>query len=154
MNNKTDWNAKAAREGERRREERPRHLGDVVVRYHMLRGAYEGRAEVIIEPPGRSDVVIGPLRSEVAREVFDLIRTQPKREPTVEEIRGYKPVCPRGYTDCVYDPAYIKHHHPEWYADLYGDKTPEEAIHEEGECYDRVRDDPEMKLYCYDDEDK
>lgn len=64
---------------------------------------------------------------------------------------AYKPVCPRGYTDCVRDPAYIKHHYPEWYKDLYGDKTPEEAAEV---CRKRVEEDPNMYYYCYDDEDK
>lgn len=66
----------------------------------------------------------------------------------------YTPVCPRGYTDCVCDPAYIKFRHPEWYNKLYGDKTPEEAAHERGGCFDRLKEDPEEKYYCYDDEDK
>lgn len=35
--------------------------------------------------------------------------------------KDYTPVCPRGYTDCVYDPAYIKFSSPEWYKELYGD---------------------------------
>lgn len=155
MRNKIDWNAKARRLGESRREECPRFFSDVVVRYHAIHdGTDVDKAEVIIEPAGRSEVVIGPIRSAVAKEVFDLIRTQPKREPTVEEIRGYKPVCPRGYTDCVRDPAYIQHTDPEWYAELYGDKTPEEAAREENGCYDRMIADPDMNYYCYDDEDK
>lgn len=66
----------------------------------------------------------------------------------------YKPVCPRGYTDCVYDPAYIKFHHPEWYKELHGDMTPEEAVHKKGGCYDKVEKDPDEEYYCYDDEDK
>lgn len=74
--------------------------------------------------------------------------------PSVEQSRGYTPVCPRGFDDCVRDPAYIKHHHPEWYADLYGDKTPEDAAHEKNGCFDRVEEDPDMEYYCYDDEDK
>lgn len=66
----------------------------------------------------------------------------------------YKPVCPRGYTDCVCDPAYIKYHHPEWYKEMYGDLSPEEAARIEDSCYDRFREDPDEKYYCYDDEDK
>ena len=66
----------------------------------------------------------------------------------------YKPVCPRGYTDCVCDPAYIKYHHPEWYKEMYGDLSPEEAARTEDSCYDRFRKDPDEKYYCYDDEDK
>jgi len=66
----------------------------------------------------------------------------------------YTPACPRGYVDCVNDPAYIKLHDPEWYAELYGDKTPEEAAHEKNGCFDRLKEDPDEKYYCYDDEDK
>ena len=63
----------------------------------------------------------------------------------------YKPVCPRGYVDCVYDPAYIKYHYPDWYKKLYGDKTPEEAAEK---CRQKVIEDPDEENYCYDDEDK
>lgn len=69
-------------------------------------------------------------------------------------VKGYTPVCPRGYDDCVWDPAYIKHRDPEWYETLYGDLTPEEAAHIRGGCFDRFKDDPEEKYYCYDDENK
>ena len=63
----------------------------------------------------------------------------------------YTPTCPRGYTDCVYDPAYIKFNHPEWYQHLYGDKTPEEASYE---CQELMKKDPNEEYHCYDDEDK
>lgn len=66
----------------------------------------------------------------------------------------YKPVCPRGFEDCVCDPAYIKFHYPDWYKELYGDMTPEEAIYKENGCWDSFQNDPEMNYYCYDDEDK
>ena len=66
----------------------------------------------------------------------------------------YKPVCPRGYDDCVWDPAYIKFHSPNWYKDLYGEISPEEAIYEENGCYEKFINDPNEKYYCYDDEDK
>ena len=65
--------------------------------------------------------------------------------------KEYKPTCPRGYTDCVYDPAYIKSVDAEWYKELYGDKTPEEAAED---CRKKVKADPEEKYGCYDDEDK
>lgn len=56
-----------------------------------------------------------------------------RRNPVYAQINGdyfmeYVPACPLGYTDCISDPAYIKHHYPEWYTKLYGDKTPEEVI--------------------------
>ena len=80
----------------------------------------------------------------------ELVKVAPKIDITPK----YTPVCPRGYTDCVCDPAYIKHHHPEWYEELYGDKTPEEALNVENGCMERFKDDPNEEYYCYDDEDK
>ena len=71
--------------------------------------------------------------------------------PRFSKRMSYIPTCPRGYTDCVYDPAYIKLHNPKWYADLYGDKTPEEAAEK---CRQKVEEDPDEEYYCYDDEDK
>ena len=74
MSNRTDWNAKAAREGERRREERPHYVGDTVVRYRRLWGDGEYKAAIVIEIPGHDDmVVIGPLPSSIAKEIFDSI---------------------------------------------------------------------------------
>ncbi len=67
------------------------------------------------------------------------------------EEQGYLPTCPRGYIDCVNDPAYIKHNCPDWYKELYGDKTLKEASEE---CRKRMEEDPDEKYYCYDDEDK
>ena len=76
------------------------------------------------------------------------------RLPKYSYFMDYIPVCPRGYTDCVGDPAYIKFNYPDWYEELYGDMSPEEAIHVKNGCYERFVEDPEMKNYCYDDEDK
>jgi hypothetical protein len=56
--------------------------------------------------------------------------------------------------DCVYDPAYIKHCYPDWYKSLYGDLSPEEAIHAPGGCVEQMENDPDEKYGCYDDEDK
>ena len=54
-----------------------------------------------------------------------------KWNPIYKDLKNYhkeyEPVCPFGYTDCILDPAYIKHNSPEWYKTLYGRKTPEEA---------------------------
>lgn len=66
----------------------------------------------------------------------------------------YKPTCPRGYRDCISDPAYIKANHSEWYKEMYGDLEPEEVIKLEGNCLQRVKEDPNEEYYCYDDEDK
>lgn len=41
---------------------------------------------------------------------------------------GYRPVCPLGYTDCVWDPGYIYYHYPDWYEELFGDTVPTEAV--------------------------
>lgn len=57
----------------------------------------------------------------------------------------YEPTCPQGFSDCVYDPAYIKCYHPQYYKRLYGELTPEEVSKKR--C---IADD----AYCYDDEDK
>lgn len=77
-----------------------------------------------------------------------------KDVPATSKFQYYIPVCPRGYTDCVYDPAYIKYNHEDWYHKLYGDLTPEEAIHVKNGCATRAIEDPNEKYYCYDDEDK
>ena len=69
-------------------------------------------------------------------------------------MAGYTPVCPRGYLDCVYDPAYIRFHYPEWYATLYGSLKPTEAILLKGECMEKMKKDPKERFHCYDDEDK
>ena len=71
--------------------------------------------------------------------------------PKLSFFMNYVPVCPRGYLDCVYDPAYIHFHYPDWYKELYGDKTPEEAAEK---CRQKVIEDPDEENYCYDDEDK
>ena len=63
----------------------------------------------------------------------------------------YTPTCPRGYGDCIYDPAYIKATNPDWYRELYGDVPVSEAVKE---CIKRVEEDPNEEEYCYDDEDK
>ena len=47
----------------------------------------------------------------------------------------YRPVCPIGITDCVMDPAYIKHWHPKWYEEMYGNLSPEEVVKQKG-CFD------------------
>jgi hypothetical protein len=64
----------------------------------------------------------------------------------------YKPTCPRGYSDCINDPAYIRYCYPDWYRELYKDLTPEQASMKS--CQERVKEDPDEMYYCYDDEDK
>ena len=63
----------------------------------------------------------------------------------------YMPTCPRGYDDCVCDPAYVKVANPDWYKELYGDVPVSEAVKS---CIKRVEEDPNEEEYCYDDEDK
>lgn len=79
-----------------------------------------------------------------------------KNNPIYDDLKdyfiSYYPVCPAGYGDCIYDPAYIKLYDPEWYEELYGDLTVEEAMEQEikeGHCLHSYG-------YCrnYDDEDK
>ena len=67
-------------------------------------------------------------------------------------FQAYKPTCPRGYLDCVNDPAYLKAYHPDYYHDTFGDLTPEKASAKS--CQERVKEDPDEEYYCYDDEDK
>lgn len=80
--------------------------------------------------------------------IMDFIEQETKERPAYmhEAETAYTPTCPRGYTDCICDPAYIKYNYPEWYAELYGDMSPEEAAED---CRQRDED-----YYCYDDEDK
>ena len=72
--------------------------------------------------------------------------------PVSSRFSAYIPTCPRGYTDCVNDPAYIRFYNPDWYKELYGDIPPEEAMQKD--CMKRFIEDPDEKYYCYDDEDK
>lgn len=51
---------------------------------------------------------------------FKMPTSKPYHEP-------YKPICPKGYTDCINDPAYIKYYYPDWYTEMYRDKAPEEV---------------------------
>ena len=90
-----------------------------------------------------------PAYAEIRKKAEELLASIPR----LSMFQEYVPVCPYGAIDCVCDPAYIKYYYPDWYADLYGDKTPEEAIHEKNGCYDNFIDDPKHN-YCYDCEDK
>ena len=100
MCDKTDWNALAAREGERRREERPHYIGDVVARYRRLYGDDEDKAAIIIKIPDHNDLVIGPLRSAIAKEVFDSICQPVSVVPSDIKVGDHVRV--RGdYNDCT-----------------------------------------------------
>lgn len=67
--------------------------------------------------------------------------------PKHSNYQPYKPVCPFGYIDCIYDPAYCLWSDSSYYKELYGDIAPEEAI--KICCCCECRDGN-----CYDDEDK
>ena len=79
-----------------------------------------------------------------------LVRTLAMEGPNQFDWVYYKPTCKFGYENCIHDPAYIYSTYPEWYKELYGDKTPEEAATDEEEgCVSCTEDN------CYyDDEDK
>ena len=71
--------------------------------------------------------------------------------PGMRYAKTYRPTCPYGYEHCVSDPAYIKAYYPDWFEELYGNKTPWQAAREH--C------DPCLEKYpkcCpwFDDEDK
>ena len=77
-----------------------------------------------------------------------------KNVPTQSLYCDYIPVCLLGYSDCINDPGYIKFTYPDWYKDLYGNMTPEQAV-EKG-CKKELKTDSAGNKYCecYDDEDK
>ena len=83
-------------------------------------------------------------------EVQKILMSLPKNS----YFASYVAVCPRGYSDCVRDPAYIKFEYPDWYEELYGNITPLEAIWVENGCMERYINDPDEKYYCWDNEDK
>jgi hypothetical protein len=102
---------------------------------------------VLLEDLGRSGYI---------KYCFDYMKNKLTRAiiEKKHESMPYTPVCPRGYDDCVRDPAYIKHHYPDWYKELYHDLPPEKAIYVHNGCYDHMQEDPNEEHYCYDDEDK
>ena len=83
-------------------------------------------------------------------EVQKILKSLPKQSC----FMAYVPTCPRGYTECIHDPAYILYHYPGWYKELYGDKTPLEVIWMENGCMEKFEKDPNEEEDCYDDEDK
>ena len=72
-------------------------------------------------------------------------------QPGLTDQHMWNPItCKFGYKDCVNDPGYIYAHHPDWYKELYGDKSYEEAAKDpESGCALCTAE------HCqYDDEDK
>lgn len=53
------------------------------------------------------------------------------RNPDNWDIRDYYkeyiPTCKHNRDDCIHDPAYIKCFYKDWYRELYGNVSPEEA---------------------------
>lgn len=97
------------------------------------------------------------LLTEAADEVLaeqkkleGLVKTLAMEGPNQFDWVYYKPTCKFGWDNCIHDPAYIYSTYPEWYKELYGDKSPEEAaVDEEEGCAHCTKDN------CYyDDEDK
>lgn len=50
-----------------------------------------------------------------------------------EVQKEYEPMCPFGYTDCIYDINYIKCYSPDWYKEL---GSPTECNCQDGKNYD------------------
>lgn len=99
----------------------------------------------------RSDLDVGYVRrpqEEIDKMILALtcvIKNLMGTDSWEEAGRRYTPVCPKGFIDCVSDPAYIKYYHPQWYGKIYRGLTPQEAA----DIYCSVREEG-----CYDDEDK
>jgi len=72
-------------------------------------------------------------------------------QPGLTDQHMWNPItCKFGYKDCIHDPGYIYATDPDWYKELYGDKSYEEA----------AKDPENSCAFCtdehclYDDEDK
>ena len=79
------------------------------------------------------------LKSVSKSEDTDFIETLCMEGQNQFKTVKYKNTCPHGYTDCVWDPAYIYATYPIWYKKLYGDALPVEVACEScpnGERYD------------------
>ncbi len=95
------------------------------------------------------------LRADSIREeqkkLEGLVETMAMEGPNQFKTVYYRPTCKLGWDDCINDPAYIHATYPDWYKELFGDKSVEDAVldDEEGCC----RSCSEKCCY-YDDEDK
>ena len=71
-------------------------------------------------------------------------------QPGLTDQHLWNPItCKFGYADCINDPGYIFAHYPEWYKELYGDMSYEEASKDPNGCAACTE-----KHFLYDDEDK
>lgn len=93
-------------------------------------------------------------RSQCMRQLIEYMKGRLDREIDERKRKSmpYEAVCPRGYLDCVRDPAYIKYNQPHLYSQLYGDVTPAQAVRERDGCLEQVYRDPEETHYCYEPE--
>ena len=62
-----------------------------------------------------------------------LVKTLAMEGPNQFDWVYYRPTCKFGWDNCIHDPAYIYATYPEWYKELYGDKSPEEAAADKDE---------------------
>ena len=79
-----------------------------------------------------------------------LVETMAMEGPNQFKTVYYRPTCKFGWDNCINDPAYIYATYPEWYKELYGDKSPEEAAADEDEGCAHCTE----QCCHYDDEDK
>lgn len=70
---------------------------------------------------------------EEQKKLEGLVETMAMEGPNQFKTVYYRPTCKFGWDDCINDPAYIYATYPEWYKELYGDKSPEEAATDEDE---------------------
>lgn len=90
----------------------------------------------------RTDCCINKIYCKSCSEYYGYI-------PKQSLYTDYIPVCPLGYGDCIYDPAYLKRNYPDYYKEEFGELTPFEASLTE-HCQLCVKNDGIQ----YDDEDK
>ena len=73
----------------------------------------QGRIEDLMDTLKASQLYASSLLlslSQVTRQVQDF--------KAFVDTDSYVPTCPHGCCDCVYDPAYIRKHYPDWWKDL------------------------------------
>lgn len=112
----------------------------------ILTAAPEAKVSDLIET---LKVKAADIREE-QKKLEGLVKTLAMEGPNQFNWVYYKPTCKFGWDNCIHDPAYIYSTYHEWYKELYGDKSPEEAAADEEEgCAHCTKDN------CYyDDEDK
>ena len=148
-------------------------LAEIITKYDFIVGSIECKRKLMEVLPEGANIICSPYIVDSTKiyaikkfDITDLLTESYRVENedvhdnteivdttnTVDESQDYQPTCPRGYKDCVYDPAYIKYNYPEWYAKLYDSLSVEEASNQS--CRLKVEEDPDEEYGCYDDEDK